>query len=116
MYPYKETDTELQEETTNDEVQTLEWEEQMPKTVKKEFEAVLEKKVSKRTRGQTYFQYLFKRKGKPVEDASWLTTTKLQKYGVSHESLRDDSLLPRESDAGASRLSQQCESLFTCCG
>jgi len=59
----------------------------MPKTVKKEVEAVLEKRISKRTRGQVYFQ-------QPVEDASWLTTTKLQKYGVNLESLRDDSFLP----------------------
>ena len=72
----------------------MNWEEQMPKTTKKEVEVVLEKRVSKRTRGQTYFQYLVKWKGKPVKDASWLTTTKLQKYGVSPESLKDDSFLP----------------------
>jgi len=43
--------------------------------------------------------------GQPVEDASWLTTVELQKYGVSPESLKDDSFLPWESDAGASKLS-----------
>jgi len=94
----------------------LNWEEQMPKTVKREVEAILEKRVSKRTRGQMYFQYLVKWKGQLVEDARWLTTVELQKYGVSLESLRDDSFLPWEPDAGASRLSQQCEILFTFCG
>ena len=116
MYPYKETETKLKEEITEDAVQTLKWEEQIPKTAKKEVEAILEKRVSKRTGGQTYFQYLVKWKGQPVEDASWLTTAELQKYGVSPKSLRDDFFLPRESDAGAFGLSQQCESLFTCCG
>ena len=53
---------------------------------------------------------------RPLEVASWLTTTELQKYGVNPESLRDDSFPPRESDAGAYGLSQQCEALFTCCG
>ena len=43
LYPYKETQTELWEETIEDEVQTLNWEEQMPKIVKKEVEDVLEK-------------------------------------------------------------------------
>jgi len=79
-------------------------------------EAVLEKSVSKRTKGHVYFQYLVKSKGQPVEDASWLTKTELQKYGVNPESLRDDSFLPWESDVGASGLSQQCDGLFTCCG
>lgn len=51
-----------------------------------------------------------------MEDASWLTATELQKYGVNPKSLRDDSFLPWEFDAGASRLGQQCESLFTCYG
>lgn len=49
----------------------------MPKTTKKKVEVVLEKRVQKRTRGQTYFQYLVKWKGQPVEDASWLKTTEL---------------------------------------
>ena len=116
LYPYKETETELQEETTEDEVQTLNWEEQMPKTVKREVEAVLEKRVSKRTRGQVYYQYLVKWKGQPMEDASLLTIVELHKYGVNPESMRDDSFLPRESDARAFGLSQQCDCFFTCSG
>jgi len=63
LYPYKEAETELQEEIIGDEVQTVNWGEQMPKTAKKEVEVVLEKRVSKRTIGQTYFQYLVKWKG-----------------------------------------------------
>ena len=66
----------------------------MPRAVKKEVEAVLEKRVSKRTRGHVYFQYLVKCKGQPMEDTSWLTTIKLQKYGVNLKSLREDSFLP----------------------
>ena len=102
LYPYKETESELQDEPTGDEVQTLNWEENMPKTVKKEVEVVLEKRVSKRTRGHVYFQYLVKWKGQQMEDASWLTAAELQKYGVNLESLMNDSFLPQESDARAS--------------
>jgi len=87
----------------------------MPKTVKKEVEVFLEKRVTKITRGQVYFKHLVKWKGQPIEDASWLTTAKLEKYGVNPESLMDDSFLPQEFDVGASRLSQQCDCMFTCC-
>ena len=106
----------MQEEATGDEVQTVNWEEQVPKAAKKEVEAILDQTVSKKTKGQTYFQYVVKWKGQPVEDSSWLTTVELQKYGVSPENLKDNSFLLRDSDARASGLSQQCESLFTCCG
>lgn len=52
---------------TRDEVQRVNWEDQMPRTTKKEVEAVLEKRVSKRTREQTYFQYLVKWRGQRLE-------------------------------------------------
>lgn len=116
LYSYKETKTELQKEATEGEVKTLNQEEQMPKTAKKEVQIVMEKRVSKRTKGNIYFQYLVKWKGHLVEDASWMTTAELQKYGVNPKSMRDDYFLPWESDVGASRLSQQCDCLFTCCG
>ena len=65
------------------------WDEKMPKTEKKEVEAILEKRVLKETRGQTYYQYLVKWKIQPVEDASWMTAAKLQKFGVDPEALQD---------------------------
>lgn len=88
----------------------------MSKTVKKEVEAVLEKRVTKRTKGNVCFQYLVKWKRYPVEDASWLTTVELQKYGVNPESLMGDSFLPWELDGGASGHSQQYDYMFICCG
>jgi len=43
LYPYKDAKTELQEEITGDEVQIVNWEEQMPKTAKKEVEESIQK-------------------------------------------------------------------------
>ena len=60
---HKESEAELQDEPTKDEVQTLNWKEQMSKTIKKEVEVVLEMRVTKRTKGQIYFQYLVKWRG-----------------------------------------------------
>ena len=87
----------------------------MPKTGKREVEAILEKRVSNKTRSQSYYHYLIKWKGQRVEDASSMTAVELQKLGVDSKHYKI-SFLPRESDAGALGLSQQCDVLFTCCG
>ena len=104
LYLYKGTEEELLEETTEEEDQTLNWKEQMPKTTKKEVEAILEKIATKKTRGKTYYQYLVKWKEQPVENASWMTATELQKFNADPKTLMDQSNLPRESDAGTSRI------------
>ena len=79
-------------------------------------EAILEKRETKKTRGQTYYQYLVKWKGQPVEDANWMIAAELQKFNADPETLMDQSSLPWESDARASGFSQQCDCVFTCCG
>lgn len=56
LYPYNETQIEPHEEIAEDEIQTLNWEVQMKKTVKREVDVFLEKIVSKRTRIQVYYQ------------------------------------------------------------
>ena len=94
----------------------MDWEEQVPKASKKEVEDILDQRISKKTRGRTYFQYLAKWKERPMEDSSWLTTAELQKYGVSPEKFKEQFFLPRESDAGASELASNVKNLFTCCG
>ena len=112
MYPYKGTE----EESIEEEDQTLNWKKQMPKTTRKGVEAIMEKRAAKKTRGQNYYQYLVKWKGYPVEYSSWMTTTELQKFSTDPETLMHQSFLPWESDAGASRFMQQCDCVFTCCG
>lgn len=62
----------------------------------------MEKRATKKTREQTYYQYLVKWKGKPTDHASWVTTTELQKFNVDLETLTYQYFLLRESDVGAS--------------
>jgi hypothetical protein len=102
LYPFKGTKDVSTDEPVSDEDQTIGWKEQLPKVVQKNIEAVLDKKVEKRTRGKEHFQYLVKWKNQPVEDATWMTTSKISKYGTSVEDLMNNSFLPRESNAGAS--------------
>ena len=87
----------------------------MPKIEKNEVETILDKRATNMTRGKTYYQYLVKRKGHPVEDGSWMTT-KLQKFSTYAEALMNQYFLPWESDVRAFELSQQCDCMFTCCG
>ena len=78
LYPFREAETEFQNEATGDEDKNVDWEEQVPKASKKEVEAILDQRISKKTRGQTYFQYLVKWKKQPMEDSSWLKAPELQ--------------------------------------
>jgi len=55
LYPYKETESELQKEPVGDEVQTLNWEEQMPKTTKKEWTLFWRKVYPKEPEGRFIF-------------------------------------------------------------
>ena len=51
-----------------------------------------------------------------MEDAIWMITVNLQNFSTYLEALMDQYFHPRESDTGASRNSQQCDCMFTCCG
>ena len=63
LYLYREPKEELPGDMTVGENPTVSWEEKMPKAEKKEVEAILDKRESKKTRHQTYYQYLIKWKG-----------------------------------------------------
>jgi hypothetical protein len=67
LYPYKESNNEVTDGPTSDEIQILEWEGNLPKKTQKEVEAILDKRMTKETRGKSYYQYLIKWKGQLVE-------------------------------------------------
>ena len=67
------------------------WEAQLPKARPIVPEGILDKMVSKKTRGQEYYEYMIKWKNHPIEDLTWMTSTKLQKSGVTVEDLMDRS-------------------------
>jgi hypothetical protein len=65
LYPYRKDDTEGLEDQ-----EKIQWEKQMPLAKKPQTEKIVDQRISKKTRRKTYFEYLVKWKGHPIEDAS----------------------------------------------
>ena len=53
---------------------------QMPVAEKMKMEKIIGQRDGKKTRRKTYFEYLIKWKGHPIEDASWESKEYIQKY------------------------------------
>jgi hypothetical protein len=66
LYPYQKDGTEGSED-----LEKIKWEKQIPIEKKKQMEKIVEQRIGKKTRRKTYFEYLVKWKGHPIEYASW---------------------------------------------
>jgi hypothetical protein len=44
-------------------------------------EKIIGQRIGKKTRRKTYFEYLFKWKGNPIENSSWENEAYIQKHG-----------------------------------
>jgi len=63
----------------------------MPTAKTLEAEMILGTKVAKKTREEEYLEYLVERKGRPVEDSTWMNVAALQKACYSIEDLMSRS-------------------------
>jgi hypothetical protein len=83
MYPYRADGAENHKE--------IQWLKQMHVAEKTHMEKIIDQRVSKKTQRKTYFEYLVKWKGNPIEDASWESKEDIQKHGQSVQELMDNS-------------------------
>jgi hypothetical protein len=63
----------------------------MPVAGKLQMENIIDQRTGKKTRRKTYFEYLIKWKGQPIEDVSWVNEVDIQKHGRSMQELMDMS-------------------------
>jgi hypothetical protein len=54
-------------------------------------EKIIDQRIGKKTKRKTYFEYLIKWKGHPIEDANWENEADIQKHGKSVQELMDMS-------------------------
>jgi hypothetical protein len=54
-------------------------------------EKIVDQRIGKKTKRKTYFEYLVKWKGCPIEDANWENEADIQKHGKSVQELMDMS-------------------------
>jgi hypothetical protein len=73
LYPYRAKEAGAEEEKK--EVQRTK---QMLVAEKLQMESIIDKRINKKTKRKEYFEYFFKWKGHPVEDASWEDEEKIQ--------------------------------------
>jgi hypothetical protein len=86
MYPYREDGTERSEDQKE-----VQWVKQMHVAENPWMEKIVDQRVGKKTRRKTYFEYLVKWKGHPIEDASWESEADIQKHGQTVQELMDRS-------------------------
>jgi hypothetical protein len=63
----------------------------MPIAEKPQMEKIVGQRIGKKTRRKTYFEYLVKWKGHPIEDVSWENEFDIRKHGKSVKELMDRS-------------------------
>jgi hypothetical protein len=63
----------------------------MPVAENPQMEKIIDQRVSKKTQRKTYFEYLVKWKGHPIEDASWESEVNIQKHGQMVQELMNKS-------------------------
>jgi hypothetical protein len=86
LCPYK-----AEEEGAEEEQKEIQWKKQMPIALEPHMESIIDKRVSKKTRREEYFEYLVKWKGHPVEDASWEDEATIHRYGQTMQELMNRS-------------------------
>jgi hypothetical protein len=84
IYPYKEDDTNISRGQ-----EMIQWEKKMPIAENPQMGKIIDQRIDKKTRRKTYFEYLVKWKGHPIEYSSWVREVDVQKHGRSVQELMD---------------------------
>jgi hypothetical protein len=84
MYPYREDEI-----GGSDDQKDIIWEKKNPIAEKPWMEKIIDQRIGKRTKRKTYFEYLVKWKGHPVEDSIWVSKAYISKKGKILQKIMD---------------------------
>ena len=94
LYPFRDAGIQTDGTTLDGDDSSIDWQGQIPHKEQPHIEAILDKKILKKTRNKTFFQYLVKWKNKPTEDVAWMAEKEISKYNVYLEDLMKNYFLP----------------------
>ena len=90
LYPYRRNVVEAPNKIHE---QTTKWRQQIPTVKPIKIDKILDKRATKRTRNNEYFEYLVKWQGCMVEDSTWITEQELQLQGFDLVDIEDNSFV-----------------------
>jgi hypothetical protein len=76
LYPYR-----MDDPIGSDDQKETQWEKHVPTTQNPQMEKIIDQRIGKKTRRKNYFEYLVKRKGHPIANASWVNDFDIRKHG-----------------------------------
>ena len=109
LYLFKYLGVEIEEMISGEYGPFVDWQGQLPQREQPQIEAILNKRISKKTRNKDYFQYLVTWKDQPIGYATWMNEMDISEYNVEPEALLKKSCLPSNYDA---RTSSQSDLFF----
>jgi hypothetical protein len=86
LYPYREDGT-----RGPGDQKEIHWKKQMLVAENPHMEQIIVRQIGKKTKRKTYFEYLVKWKGHPIEDAIWVSEMDIHKHEKSVHALMDMS-------------------------
>ena len=73
MYPFRDAGIQPDHVTSDRHDPSIDWKGQIPQKEQPHIESILDKRILRKIRKKTFFQYLVKWRNKPTKDAAWMT-------------------------------------------
>ena len=70
MYPFRDAGIQLDGVTSDRDDPAIDWQGKIPQKEQPHIEAILDKRILRKIRNKTFFQYLVKWRNHPTEDAT----------------------------------------------
>ena len=73
LYPFRDAGIQRDGVTLDRDNPTIDWQGKIPQKEQPQIEAIFDKRILKKIKNKTFFQYLVRWRNQPTEGASWMT-------------------------------------------